>query len=256
MTLKLVIANKNYSSWSMRPWLAMRMANIAFEEELISLDDPGFKLRVEALGSGKVPVLLDGEISVWESLAILEYLAEKFPSARLWPVEPAARARARAVSAEMHAGFIHLRRQLPMNMRRPVQRREVSPEVKKDVLRIENIWTDCHRYAGAAGPFLFGEFGAADAMFAPVVSRFHTYAVEVRPAARSYMDAVMALAAWNEWHAGAVVETAVLPEDEVDWPLVPGLRVTSPRSTVKNAAEEVDLGRRTKEISGRSSEHP
>ncbi len=223
MTLKLVIANKNYSSWSMRPWLAMRTAKIPFEEELIPLDDPGFKLRVGALGSGKVPVLLDGDISVWESIAILEYLAEKFPTAGLWPAQPAVRAKARAVAAEMHAGFVHLRRQLPMNMRRPMQRRELSAEVKSDVLRIETIWTDCHRYASASGPFLFGEFGAADAMFAPVVSRFHTYGVEVKAAARSYMEAVMALAAWREWYAGALAETAVLPEDEVDWPLVLGL---------------------------------
>jgi glutathione S-transferase len=223
MTLTLVIANKNYSSWSMRPWLAMRTAKIPFEEELIFFDDANFKPRVGALGSGKVPVLLDGGLSIWESLAILEYLAEKFPTAGLWPSDPAARAKARAVAAEMHAGFTHLRSQLPMNMRRPVREREFGAEVKSDVSRIETIWTDCHRYAGAPGPFLFGEFGAADAMFAPVVSRFHTYGVEVKAAARSYMEAVMALPAWADWHAGALLETAVLPEDEVDWPLVLGL---------------------------------
>jgi glutathione S-transferase len=223
MTLKLVIGNKNYSSWSMRPWLAMRTARIPFEEELIFFDDPNFKLRVGALGSGKVPVLLDGDFWIWESLAILEYLAEKFPEAALWPAESAARAKARAVAAEIHAGFVHLRRQLPMNMRRPVLRREFNAQVKSDVLRIETIWTDCHRYARAPGPFLFGEFGAADAMYAPVVSRFQTYGVEVGPAARSYMDAVTALPAWSDWRAAAVAETAVLPEDEVDWPLVPRL---------------------------------
>jgi len=218
MTLRLVIGNKNYSSWSMRPWLAMRAAKIPFDEEVILLDDPTFKARVGALGSGKVPVLLDGDLAIWESLAILEYLAEKFPAAGLWPVEPVVRGKARAAAAEMHAGFVHLRRQLPMNMRRPVRQRELSPEAKMDVSRIETIWTDCHKNAG--GPFLFGKFGAADAMFAPVVSRFHTYAVDVNATARSYMEAVMALPAWRDWLEGALAETAVLPEDEVDWPAV------------------------------------
>jgi glutathione S-transferase len=199
----------------------MRVAGIAFEEEVISLNADDFKQRVSRLsGTGKVPVLADGNVQVWESLAILEYLAEKFPDARLWPADPAARALARAVAAEMHAGFVPLRRHLPMNMWRPVARRDLTPDVQANVARIDAIWTDCRTRYGSGGGFLFGPFGAADAMFAPVVSRFHTYAVEVGAVARAYMEAAMALAAWREWRAAAVVEPWVLPEDEVDWPTV------------------------------------
>ncbi len=221
MALKLVIGNKNYSSWSFRPWIAMKVAGIAFEEEVISLDAKDFKTRVTRIsGTGKVPALADGNVPVWESLAILEYLAEKFPDARLWPADPAARAQARAIAAEMHAGFVPLRRHLPMNMWRPVMRRDLTPEVQANVRRIEAIWTDCRTRHGAGGPFLFGPFGAADAMYAPVVARFHTYAVEVNALARTYMDAVMDLPAWREWQTQALAETWVLPEDEVDWPTV------------------------------------
>jgi glutathione S-transferase len=221
MALKLIIGNKNYSSWSFRPWLAMRVAGIAFEEEVISLDAADFKARVGRIsGTGKVPALADGNVQVWESLAILEYLAERFPDARLWPADPGARAQARAIAAEMHAGFVPLRRHLPMNMWRPVLRRDLAPEVRANVRRIEAIWTDCRTRHGAGGPFLFGAFGAADAMYAPVVSRFHTYAVEVNAPAAAYMQAVMGLPAWREWHAAALLEPWVLPEDEVDWPTV------------------------------------
>jgi glutathione S-transferase len=221
MTLKLIIGNKNYSSWSLRPWIAMKVAGIAFEEEVISLDAPDFKARVgKVSGTGKVPALVDGGIHVWESLAILEYLAEKFPAAGLWPADPSARAEARAIAAEMHAGFAAMRRHLPMNVWRPVKRRELTPEVEANVGRIEAVWTGCRRRFGAGGPFLFGGFGAADAMYAPVVSRFHTYAVAVPPVARAYMDAVMALPAWGEWRSAAIKEPWVLPEDEVDWPTV------------------------------------
>ena len=221
MALKLVIGNKNYSSWSFRPWIAMKVAGIAFEEEVISLDAADFKSRVTMIsGTGKVPALADGGVHVWESLAILEYLDEKYPHAQLWPADPAARAHARAIAAEMHAGFVPLRRHLPMNMWRPVIRRELPPEVQSNVRRIEAIWTDCRARHGADGDFLFGRFGAADAMYAPVVSRFHTYAVEVGPVARAYMDAVMAQTAWREWRTAALAEPWVLPEDEVDWPTV------------------------------------
>ena len=221
MALKLVIGNKNYSSWSFRPWIAMKVAGIAFEEEVISLDAKDFKTRVTRIsGTGKVPALADGNVPVWESLAILEYLAEKFPDARLWPADPAARAQARAIAAEMHAGFVPLRRHLPMNMWRPVMRRDLTPEVQANVRRIEAMWADCRTRHGAGGPFLFGPFGAADAMYAPVVARFHTYAVEVNALARTYMDAVMDLPAWREWQTQALAETWVLPEDEVDWPTV------------------------------------
>jgi glutathione S-transferase len=221
LKLKLIIGNKNYSSWSFRPWIAMKVAGIAFEEEVISLEASDFKARVgKVSGTGKVPALVDGNVHVWESLAILEYLAEKYPHAHLWPADPAARALARAIAAEMHAGFGPLRRHLPMNMWRPMTPRQLTPEVETNVRRIEAIWTDCRRGYSADGGFLFGGFGAADAMYAPVVSRFHTYGVEVGATARAYMDAVMALPAWSEWRAAALAEPWVLAEDEVDWPKV------------------------------------
>jgi glutathione S-transferase len=221
MALHLVIGNKNYSSWSFRPWLAMKVAGIAFDETLISLDAPDFKARLRALsGAGKVPVLIDGDIRVWESLAIFEYLAEKFPAAALWPREAAARAHARAVASEMHAGFQPLRRQLPMNVRRRIIPRALEEDAMADVARIEVIWNECRSRFGSGGPFLHGAFGAADAMYAPVVWRFHTYAIEVSATARDYMRAHMALPAWSEWREAAEREPWVLPHDEVDWPPV------------------------------------
>jgi glutathione S-transferase len=221
MALTLVIGNKNYSSWSMRPWLAMKAAGIAFEEIVISLDAPDFKQRLSGIsGTGKVPALVDGEVHVWESLAILEYLAEKFPQAGLWPANAEARAHARAIASEMHASFVPLRRHCPMNIWRPVKKRDLTPEVSANVRRIDAMWTDCRVRFGKGGPFLFGKFTAADAMYAPVVSRFHTYAIDVGPASRTYMDAVMALAAWAEWTSAAVKEPWVLPQDEPDWPAV------------------------------------
>ena len=221
MSLHLVIGNKNYSSWTFRPWLAMKVACITFDETVASLDAADFKVRVLALGgSGRVPVLCDGDVRVWESLAILEYIAEKFPAAGLWPENPAARAHARAVASEMHAGFVSLRRHLPMNIARPVKFRALDNGSATDVARIDAIWTECRSKYGAGGPFLFGSFGAADAMFAPVVWRFHTYAVEVSSTALSYMRTMMALSSWNEWRDAARRETWVLAEDEVDWPQV------------------------------------
>ena len=221
MALRLVIGNKNYSSWSMRPWIAMKVAGIPFEEEVISLDAADFKARVGRIsGTGKVPALADGNVQVWETLAILEYLAERYPDARLWPADPAPRATARAIAAEMHAGFVPLRRHLPMNMWRPVIRRELTADVQANVRRIDALWTDCRTRHGAGGAFLFGAFGAADAMYAPVVARFRTYVVEVGAVARAYMEAVMALPAWREWRTAALAEPWVLAEDEVDWPTV------------------------------------
>jgi glutathione S-transferase len=225
MALRLIIGNKNYSSWSLRPWIAMTVAGIAFEEEVISLDAPDFKARIGAVSpTGKVPVLIDGDIHVWESLAILDYLAEKFPEAGLWPAAAAARAQARSVAAEMHAGFFPLRRHLPMNMWHPPKALALTPEVADSVRRVEMLWTDCRTKFGAGGPFLFGGFGAADAMYAPIVSRFTTYAVEVSALARAYMQAVMALPAWRAWHAAALKEPWVLARNEVDWPSVPRLQ--------------------------------
>jgi len=221
VALKLIIGNKNYSSWSFRPWIAMKVAGIAFDETVISLNAPDFKAQVSPhSGTGKVPVLIDGGVKVWESLAILEHLADRFPDAGLWPSDSAARAHARTVSSEMHAGFLPLRRACPMNLWRPVKRRDLSDDATTNVRRIDALWADCRERFGAGGPFLFGAFGAADAMYAPVVSRFHTYDVAVGPAARAYMAAVMALPAWAEWTAAALQEPWVLPEDEVDWPTV------------------------------------
>jgi glutathione S-transferase len=225
LALTLIIGNKNYSSWSMRPWIAMKVAGIAFDEVVISLNAPDFKAHVGKIaGTGKVPALDDNGTHVWESLAILEYLAERFPGAGLWPADAAARAHARAIASEMHAGFLPLRRALPMNMWRPVKKRELAADAVANVRRIEAMWTDCRaRYSqnnSKAGPFLFGAFGAADAMYAPVVARLHTYDVTVNASARTYMDAVMALPAWREWTDAALKETWVLPEDEVDWPQV------------------------------------
>jgi glutathione S-transferase len=221
MGLRLLIGNKNYSSWSLRPWLAMKVAGIAFEETVISLEAKDFKARVTAISrAGKVPVLIDGDVHVWESLAILEYLADKFPGAALWPQGAAAKAHARAVASEMHAGFLPLRRHLPMNMWRPVIARPLYDDAAANVARIDALWSECRAKFGAGGPFLYGTFGAADAMYAPIVSRFHTYDVAVSAVARDYMRAVMALPAWREWRDAARREPWVLPHDEVDWPQV------------------------------------
>jgi glutathione S-transferase len=199
----------------------MKVAGIPFAEEVISLDATDFHERVGKISATrKVPALADGDTHVWESLAILEYLAERFPDARLWPSEPNARAHARSIAAEMHAGFTPLRRHYPMNMWRPVKRREPTAEVIDNVRRIDTMWTDCRTRFGQGGPFLFGAFGAADAMYAPVVSRFHTYAVDIGTVALAYVAAVMALPAWAEWRASALQEPWVLPSDEVDWPTV------------------------------------
>jgi glutathione S-transferase len=222
MALTLIIGNKNYSSWSMRPWIALKVARISFEEEVISLDAKDFKERIGRVsGAGKVPVLVDGDMAIWDSLAILEYLADKFPQAALWPADLKVRARARSISAEMHSGFPALRRHCPMNMWRPAKKRELTPEVIAEVRRIDAIWTECRTAFGTGGgPFLFGAFGAADAMYAPIVARFQTYDIEVGRVARAYMQAIMALPPFVEWRAAAVREPWVLSHNEVDWPTV------------------------------------
>ena len=221
MALHLTIGNKNYSSWSLRPWIALKVAGIPFEETVIPIYYPGSREKFLALSpGGKVPILQDGAVTVWESLAILEYAAEKFPDAALWPHDAAARARARAIASEMHAGFVPLRRQCPMNMWRPVKKLALSAETAANVARIDAMWSDCRARIGHGGPFLFGRFGAADAMYAPVVSRFHTYGIEVGAASAAYMQSMMALPAWQEWYAAALKEEWLLQEDEVDWPTV------------------------------------
>jgi len=221
--MKLVIGNKNYSSWSLRPWIAMKALGIAFEEILIPfgtpIGNPDFKARLAPYTpAGKVPVLVDGETHVWETLAILEYLAEKHPAKGLWPADAPARAEARTLASEMHAGFSALRNECAMNIRRPVKPRTLSAAAQADVARIEAMWQAARARHG--GPFLFGAFCAADAMYAPVVTRLNTYGVGVSRATRDYMDAVMALPAFGEWRAAALAETWIVPEDEADWPMV------------------------------------
>lgn len=217
MALKLILGNKNYSSWSLRPWIAMRQAGLAFEEEVIPLYEPGSRERVLHYSPvGKVPILIDGDMTVWESLAILDHVAERFPETRLWPADPKARAHARAVSAEMHAGFFHLRRNCPMNLRRVGKPRELPAEVAADVRRIDDIWSDCRARFGEGGPFLFGRFSAADAMYAPVVSRFASYAIDVGAASQAYMAAVTVLPAFREWRDAGVAEPWIMPGNELD----------------------------------------
>src|SRR5512143_1648663 len=216
MALKLVIGNKNYSSWSMRPWLALRANNIAFEEVFIPLytGDADKQRILDFTPSGKVPVLIDGDVTVWDSLAIIEYVAERFPQAGLWPEDRARRAYARSISAEMHSGFTALRDECGMNLHRPIRAIALSADARANVARVQQIWIECRERYGKLGPFLFGAFGAADAMFAPVVHRFRTYAIPVEPEVRAYMDAMMALPAFQEWTRAALAETLIIEKFE------------------------------------------
>jgi len=225
MALKLIIGNKNYSSWSFRPWIGLRAAGIAFDEEVIPLYDEGSKEQILARSpAGKVPILIDGDVRVWESLAILEYAAERFPEKQLWPADAAARAHARAISTEMHAGFVPLRRECSMNMWRPVAKKELSAEARADVARIQAMWIDARSRFGAGGPFLFGRFCAADAMYAPIVSRFETYAVDVAEPVRAYMRTMIALPAWQQWRRAALSEPWVIAKFEEHYPDVKRLK--------------------------------
>jgi glutathione S-transferase len=211
----LVIGNKAYSSWSLRPWLLMKQAGIEFEEVRLSLYEEGAKQKIlQVSPTGKVPVLKDGDLTIWDSLAICEYLAEKYPDKRLWPTQTAARACARSISAEMHSGFTHLRTRMPMNVRREIAGRTRTDEVIGEISRIEAIWNDCRSRFGARGAFLFGAFSIADAMYAPVVSRLRTYGVTLAGEAGAYAASIHALPAMQEWIAGAHAETEVNPQYE------------------------------------------
>lgn len=212
--LTLVIGNKNYSSWSLRPWLAMKVAGIPFAEHRIPLYGPGSKDQILVYSpAGKVPCLADGDLRVWDSLSICEYLAEKHPG--LWPQDPAARALARSVSAEMHSGFANLRAKMSMNIRKRYPGLGRTPESLADVARIVSLWSGCRARYGKGGPFLFGAFSIADAMYAPVVLRFRTYEVELPADCRAYSDAVLALPAMQDWIAAAMAETESLPQFEL-----------------------------------------
>jgi glutathione S-transferase len=216
MALTLVIGNKNYSSWSMRPWVALRAGGIAFDEVLIPLyTGEADKQRILAFSqSGKVPILIDGDVTIWDSLAIIEYAAERFPQARLWPEHRASRAYARSISAEMHSGFAALRNECGMNLHRPVGAISLSAHARADIARIQQIWNDCRQRYGKSGPFLFGAFSGADAMFAPVVHRFRTYAIEVEREARDYMAAMASQPAFHEWTQQALAETLIIEKFE------------------------------------------
>jgi glutathione S-transferase len=216
MALKLVIGNKNYSSWSMRPWLALRANEIPFEEIFVPLyTGEADKRRIlDVTPSGKVPVLVDGDTTIWDSLAIIEYLAERFPEKQLWPRDRGQRAHARSISAEMHSSFAALRSECGMNLHRPVGAIELSADARADIARIQDIWAQCRERYGKARPFLFGAFGAADAVFAPVVHRFRTYEIAVNPQSRRYMDTMMALPAFQEWTKAGLAETLVIEKFE------------------------------------------
>jgi glutathione S-transferase len=217
MDLTLVIGNKNYSSWSMRPWLALRANNIEFEEVFVPLyAGEAAKQRILSFThSGKVPVLVDGDVTVWDSLAILEYLAERFPQVSLWPEDRARRAHARSISAEMHSGFMALRSECSMNLHRPVRAIALSADARADIARVQQIWIECRERYGKLGPFLFGGFGAADAMFAPVIHRFHTYAIAVEPPqVQAYMETMTALPAFQEWTRAGLAETLIIERVE------------------------------------------
>lgn len=211
--MKLVIANKNYSSWSLRPWLALKVAGIPFEEQRIPLDQPDSRARMLAVSpAGRVPVLIDGDAVVWDSLAIGEWLAERHPAAHLWPADPLQRARARSISAEMHSGFHGLRSAMPMNCRSRLPDCGQTVDAIIDIARIIEIWTDALAISG--GPFLFGAFTFADAMYAPVASRFVTYAVPLPDVCTAYVATLQGLPAMQEWNAAAAAEREWVAADE------------------------------------------
>ncbi len=218
MSLTLVIGNKNYSSWSMRPWVALRAAGVAFDEVVIPLyaGEDSKRRILEFTPSGKVPTLIDGDVTVWDSLAIIEYAAERFPEVPFWPKDRAARALARSVSAEMHSGFMALRNECGMNLHRPVRAKALSEDALANVARIQEIWSECRNRFGQGGPYLFGAFSAADAMYAPVVTRFRTYAIEVNAVAQAYMAAVEAHPAFRAWTEAGLAETWLIDRFEQD----------------------------------------
>jgi len=213
-TLTLVIGNRNYSSWSLRGWLAASLSGAAFDTELVRLSEPGSASALHAHSpAAKVPVLKHGDLVVWDSLAIIEYLAELRPQAGLWPAESPARAVARAISAEMHSGFSALRTHMPMNLRASLPGKGRAPGVDADIARIQAIWRDAR--ARADGPFLFGSYCAADAMYTPVASRFRTYGVELDTPCQAYADALLEWPAFLTWQAAALEEPWIIAEDEV-----------------------------------------
>jgi glutathione S-transferase len=215
----LIIGNKNYSSWSLRPYMALSMAGIPFDEKMIRFGEPRFTREVKKISkAGQVPILLHKDIVINDSLAIIEYAHETWPTKNIWPKSKAARANARSASAEMHAGFRGIRSACPMNLRRDVKLPPggISEAVAKDVTRLVELWAECRATYGKGGPFLFGKFSAADAMFTPVVSRLQTFAIPVKKETRAYMNAILATPAFVKWKAESVSESWIVPVDEVD----------------------------------------
>ncbi len=213
--MKLLIGNKNYSSWSLRPWLLLTHAGIAFDEVKLSFNSPTFKRDALAFGpAGKVPVLVDDGLTVWDSLAIAEYVAEKFPDKQLWPRDARLRAEARAICAEMHSSFTELRTHMGMNVTANLAGLGWSLAVQDDIDRISAIWSGLRARNRASGPFLFGQFGVADAYYAPVVWRFNTYKPKLAPALDEYLQTMLALPAMKAWQASAAQENDFVPDDE------------------------------------------
>lgn len=213
MNHELVIGNKNYSSWSLRPWLLMREAGIEFRERRIALDVPSTKDEIASVSpAGRVPVLIHGDTHVWDSLAIAETLAELYPDRHLWPKDEDARAHARSLSAEMHSGFSALRNEMPMNCRAMGRKVPLGEDLTKDIDRVIDIWVDCHKRYG--GDWLFGEFSIADAMYAPVALRFRTYGINLPESAMNYPRRLLASEAMQEWLLDAESETEVIEADE------------------------------------------
>jgi glutathione S-transferase len=211
----LVIANKCYSSWSLRPWLLMKQLGIPFDEIVIPLDLPDTKAKVLAHSpAGKVPILIDGDVTVWESIAIMEYIGDAF--APVWPSDRGARAMARSIAAEMHAGFPALRSACPMNLGRKYAPKDRGEAVARDVARFSEIVRQARERVRAGGPFLFGAFSAADAMYAPLVTRLDTYSIAIDATTRAYVDAILALPAFQEWRSAALKEEWIVDADEVD----------------------------------------
>ncbi len=205
--LKLVIGSKNTSSWSLRPWLALKHAGASFEEIVIPLDRPDTKAEIARHSpSGRVPVLRHGQAKIWDSLAICEYVAEMFPKARLWPADRGHRAHARSIAAEMHGGFAAMRAALPMNirLRRPAGALDAATQAEID--RVIAIWRECRTKHNRVGPYLFGTFSIADAMYAPVATRFRTYEIALEGAPAAYVETMAAMAAMQEWAAAAALE--------------------------------------------------
>ena len=215
MTLKLVVGNRLYSSWSLRAGILLRGFGIAHEEEVIAMYKPDTRERMLAFGpTGKVPILIDGDITVWDSLAIVEYVAETHPDLAIWPKDRAARAHARSASAEMHSGFTGIRSTCPMNLTKRFARKDRGEACAQDVVRIEALWREARHRFGGDGPYLYGAFSAADAMYAPVVTRLDTYSIEVADDTRAYMDTILNSPGFLSWKADAEREPWALPHYE------------------------------------------